>query len=100
MVAPSRTHIVWRVVAAHSCAVEEESHSLQLLALTLAEGSHQLIEAGRLLDLEEDFVVAVGDFDVEVLATGRSLGRGAVGGLLLVGHVDEDVGIKTLSHLL
>ena len=37
------------------------------LALALAEGIHQLLELGGALDLEEDLVVVVGDFNVEVL---------------------------------
>jgi hypothetical protein len=66
-------------------AVKEEAHRVEGLALTLAEGGHELLELGAALDLEEDLVVVVGDLDVEVLCVG---GRDVVlGGLVVVfGH--------------
>lgn len=42
--------------------------------MTFAECVHQLLELRGALDLEEDFVVVVGDLDVQVLGIGR-LGR-------------------------
>lgn len=43
------------------------------LALTLAEGVHELLELGGALDLEENLVVVVGDLDVQVLGLLRLL---------------------------
>ena len=61
------THDVWGVTGVDSGAVEEEAHAREGLALTLAEGVHELLKLGGALDLEEDFVVVVGNLDVEVL---------------------------------
>ena len=47
--------------------VEQKTDSRELLALTIAEGVHELGEGGGSFDLEEDLVVVVSDFDVEVL---------------------------------
>jgi len=44
--------------------VEEEPHARDVLALTVAEGVHELFELRGALDLEEDFVVVVSDFNV------------------------------------
>lgn len=57
-------------------ALEEEADRVGRLALTLAEGGHELLKLGAALDLEEDLVVVVRDLDVEVLAVGRGLRRG------------------------
>jgi len=58
----------FRVVAGvDSGAVEEEAHAGEGLALTLAEGVHELLQLGGALDLEEDLVVVVGHLDVQVL---------------------------------
>lgn len=56
-------------------AVEKEADRRQLLSLPLAEGVHELAECRRPLDLKEDFVVVVRDFDVQVLdgSGGRSV---------------------------
>ncbi|KAI6754342.1 hypothetical protein HG530_012856 [Fusarium avenaceum] len=68
-----------------SRAVEEESHGAGGLSLAFAEGTHQLLELCGTLDLEEDFVVVVGNLDVQVLRVGgRLLAGGAV--LVLVRH--------------
>jgi hypothetical protein len=65
--------------------VEEEADSAAILALTLAESAHQLVQFGRPLDLEEHLVVVISDLDVEVFAASVLL-LSAVGGLLVVGH--------------
>lgn len=51
----------------HPLAVEEESDTLHVLSLAVAERVHELAELGCALDLEEDLVVVVGNFDVQVL---------------------------------
>ena len=85
------THDVRGVAGVDSGAVEEEAHAGEGLALTLAEGVHELLQLGGALDLEEDLVVVVGNLDVEVL--GLRLGSivlvAAVGrgGRALVRHV-------------
>lgn len=48
--------------------IEEESHAGGSLALTVAEGIHELLELGGTLDLEVDLVVVVGHLNVQVLA--------------------------------
>lgn len=48
--------------------------------MSLAEGIHQLLQGGRALDLEENFVVVIGDLDVQMLSL-----RGALRLLLRTG---------------
>jgi len=73
---------IWRVGGVDPTAVEQESDRVWGLALSLAEGIHQLLQRRGPLDLEEYLVVVIGDLDVQVLArAGRSLG------LLLAGAV-------------
>jgi hypothetical protein len=67
-------------------SIDEESDSLGVFALTVAESLHELVEFGGSLDLEEDFVVAIGDLDVEVLATSCRLRLCAVWGLFVIRH--------------
>jgi hypothetical protein len=72
--APSRqqeqrkaTYLIRAVRRLDSASVKEESNRVRRLALSVTEGIHQFLELCRPLDLEEYFVVVVGDFDVEVL---------------------------------
>jgi len=83
------THVVRGVAGVDSGAVEEEAHARERLALTLAEGVHELLQLGGALDLEEDLVVVVGHLDVEVLGRLRSvvLVAGLGRGRRLVRHV-------------
>ena len=57
----------------YTATIEEESDRSGSLALSLAEGIHQLLEGGGALDLEEDFIVVVGNLDVEMLTLATSL---------------------------
>jgi len=66
-------------------AVKQKSDGVPVFALTVAECAHELVELGTLLDLEEDLVIIVCDFDIEVLAS--RLRRRTVGGLLMVRHL-------------
>ena len=47
-------------------SVEEEATALNCLALPLAEGVHELLELSGALYLEEDLVVVVRYFDVDM----------------------------------
>jgi len=58
----------------YTATIEEEPDRSGSLALSLAEGIHQLLEGGGALDLEEDFIVVVGNFDVEMLTLTTALG--------------------------
>jgi len=62
------THSLWVIGGVDSLTIEEESHAGGSLALTVAEGIHELLELGGALDLEVDLVVVIGDLDVKVLA--------------------------------
>ena len=70
------THHLRVVGRVDAGAVKEEAHAGEGLALTVAEGIHELLQLGCALDLEEDLVVVVGHLDVEVL--------GLLGSLVLV----------------
>ncbi len=85
-----KTYRIRRVGGLHSRAVKEESHGAHRLSLALAKGSHQLLQLGGALNLEEDFVVVVGDLDVEVLDVG-----GSAFGLttVVVGHFWMNLGV-------
>lgn len=79
------TYLVGCIGWLHTRPLEKESDRVQALALALAESRHELFQLCASLDLEEYFVVVVGDLDVEVLAVGRrGIGRRAS----VVGHVD------------
>ncbi len=58
----------------YTAAIEEKPDRSGSLALSLAEGIHQFLEGGGTLDLEEDFVVVIGNLDVEMLTLATSLG--------------------------
>ena len=62
------THSFRTVGALNTTAVEEEANGARSLALSLAESIHQFLESSGPLDLEEDLVVVVGDFDIEMIA--------------------------------
>ena len=47
-------------------SVEEEATALDRFALPLAESIHELLELRGALDLEEDFIVVVRHFDIDV----------------------------------
>jgi hypothetical protein len=63
----SATHSVWTVGRLDSAAIEQESHRAWGATLSLAERVHQLLQSSSPLNLEEDFVVVVGDLDIEVV---------------------------------
>lgn len=65
------TYSVRGIFGSYTGAVEKEPNGGHLLSLTFAKSIHQLSQVGRALDLEEDFVVVVGDLDVEVLNGSR-----------------------------
>jgi len=62
--------------------------------LSLAESIHQLLKGSGTLDLEEDFIVVIGDLDIEVftLATGLGLLWSAWASVIVRSrHVDQKV---------
>ena len=61
---------------------------MDALSLALAEGSHELLELGVALDLEEDFVVIVRHLDIEMLDRGRL--RGIAWGAAVLSIVRHD----------
>lgn len=63
---PAMTHQFGIIRGIHPLPIKQEPTALQRLALALAEGIHQLLQLRCALDLEEDFVVVVRHFDVEV----------------------------------
>lgn len=64
----SDTYRIWVVCGCDTLAVEQEPHTLNILSLPVAEGIHELSKSSSALDLEEHFIVVVGDLDVEMLA--------------------------------
>lgn len=57
--------------------VEQKSNTLHRFPLAFAEGVHELLQGSGALDLEEDLIIVVGDFDVEVLGFGLVLRVGS-----------------------
>ena len=62
-----------------------------MLALSLAECIHQLLQGCGSLDLEEDFVVVIGHLDVKVLDRGGSC-------FLLGRHFERLIGEHSQDH--
>lgn len=84
---PDMTHGIGCVANLDSGTIEEKADRGELLALTLAECTHQLFQFGGSLDFEEYFIVAICNLDVEMLATCRRLRLRTVGGLVVVRHI-------------
>lgn len=84
------TYSIGCVCGLNALAVEEEAHGLDVLALALAEGRHELLELCGPLDLEEDLVVVVCDLDVEVL--GRRSSALVALGSTVIGHFRRGAG--------
>ena len=61
-------HRIGAISSIYTTTIEEESDRVWSLALSLAEGVHQLLQGGCALDLEEDLIIVVGNFDVEMLS--------------------------------
>jgi hypothetical protein len=80
------TYIVWGIVFSHAGAIKQEPQGLYVLALALAERSHEFVKLGGLLNLKENLVVAISDLDVEVLGTLGSFLLDAMARLVLVRH--------------
>jgi len=68
-----------RIIWLNSCAVEEKPDRLYLLALSSTESVHELLQLRRSLDLEENFVIAVRDLDIQVLGWLRSITASTIG---------------------
>lgn len=60
------TYPFWRVFGAHTCAIKEEAYGGGLLSLTITERIHELLQGGGAFNLEENLIVVVGYFDVQV----------------------------------
>lgn len=55
-----------RISRLHARTVKKEAHRADGLALAFAKRIHQLLQLGATLDLEEDLVVIICDFDVQM----------------------------------
>lgn len=64
------TYLIWAIGWLYTTTIEEEADGVWCLALSIAESIHQLFQLGRTLDFEENLIVVVGDFDVQVLGDG------------------------------
>ena len=60
------TYSVRSIRRLNTDAVKQEADSACLLALTIAEGIHELLELRSALYLEENLIVVVRDLDVEL----------------------------------
>jgi len=86
---PGQTHRIRTIRGVDPRPIEQKTHRCGSLALTLTEGVHEFGEGGGALDLEEDFVIVVGDFDVKVLGFGLILWvASGTWRLITVGHRD------------
>ena len=72
-----------------------------MFALTLAECVHELFQLRRTLDLKEDLVIVVRDFDVEVLGRLRCSGLLILRwGTVVVRHVENVVVLGSEARLI
>lgn len=81
------THRVWSICGLDALALEQKPHRGGGLALPLAKGGHELLQLGAALDLEEDLVVVIRDFDVKVLGRTLRLLETRLSGAAVVGVV-------------
>ena len=63
-----RTYSVGRIARLYSGSVKEEPDGSGGLPLTFAKRVHQLLQLRGALDLEENLIVVVCNFDIEMLA--------------------------------
>lgn len=70
----SFTYSLWVICRGHTLAIEQESHTVDVFSLAIAESVHELAKLCGTLDLEEHLVVVVRDLNVEVLARRCVLG--------------------------
>jgi len=87
-VAVLHIQLVRAICRLNTTTIEEEADRVWCLALSFAEGIHQLLQLGRTLDLKEDFIVVIGDFDIQVLRNG-GLWLLASGASFIVGHFES-----------
>ena len=81
---------IWAIRSLYATAVEQEADRIRGLALPLTEGIHKLLQGCGALDLEEDLIVVVGNFDVEMFADRgnfRFLGRAGTSVLIGSRHL-------------
>ena len=62
------THAIRAIGRLNTTAIEEEADGVGCFALSLTEGVHQLLQGCCALDLEENLIVIVSDFNVEMFA--------------------------------
>jgi len=84
--ASSPTYRIGAIMILNLLTIEQESDRLPVLALPLAESIHQFLQLGGALDLEEDLIVAVGDFDVEMFRWRWRVRLRAIGRLVIIRH--------------
>lgn len=87
------TYLVWCICCLNSASLEQESRRPRILALSLTKGLHEFFQLGTPLDLEENFVVSIRHFNVQMFAgggIGGGFGRRAIGRVLaIVRHVGD-----------
>ena len=68
----------------NTCSVKQKADSRQSLALTFAKSVHELRKLSGTLYLEENLIVVIGDFDVEVFGLWLLVARWRV---VLIRHI-------------
>lgn len=63
------TDCLWAICQANPCAFKQEAKGGWRFALSLTECVHELLQLGGPLDLEEDLIVIIGNFDIQVLGS-------------------------------
>ena len=86
------THRLRAILWVDPLTIEEETDRGESLALTLAERVHQLGQSSRALDLEEDLVVVISHFNVEVFGAGGLFLCVGWRLVALIGHVGANFG--------
>lgn len=75
------TYLIWCIRGLDSASFEQKSRGTWVFALPFAECLHEFLQLCAPLNLEEDFIISVSYFDIEMLAasSGSSgLSRGTV----------------------
>ena len=95
----ARTYRVGCVIGLNTLPLEQEPDRVHSFALALAKSRHEFVEFGTALNFEEDLIIVIGNFDVQMLAINGRLRRRTLAAVF-IRHCSSIVYLLILSVLL